>query len=93
MFNRFLMSVFNLKDAPLKFLYSFWGIVMVQGFYNFPLVMVSVSDSWKTLDRSQADSARLLGAGEIKIFFTITFRQIFPSLVSVIVFTIIIIVM
>ena len=82
MFNRFLMSVFNLKDAPLKFLYSFWGIVMVQGFYNFPLVMVSVADSWKTLDSSQADSARLLGAGEIKIFFTITFRQIFPSLVS-----------
>ncbi len=81
-FNRFLISVFNLNDAPLKFLYSFWGIVLVQGFYNFPLVMVTVADSWSTIDSSQAYSARILGAGESKVFFSITLPQIFPSIVS-----------
>ena len=81
-FNRFFMAVFNLSEPPLKFLYSFWGIVLVQGFYNFPLIMVSVADSWKSVDLNQINSARLLGAGEIKIFFSITFHQIFSGLIS-----------
>ncbi len=81
-FNRLLMQIFNLKEAPLRFLYSFWGIVFVQGFYNFPLIMTTLADSWATVDLSQEDSARILGAGESKIFFGITLPQIFPALVS-----------
>lgn len=81
-FNRLLMWIFKLNEAPIKFLYSFWGIIFVQGFYNFPLVMVTVADSWKTVDTAQADSARILGASEIKVFFNITLPQIFPSIIS-----------
>lgn len=84
-FNRILMSLFKLKEPPLTFLYSFWGIVITQGFYNFPLVMKTVSDSWSILNTDEEDSARLLGAGEFKIFRTITFFQIIPSIISAVI--------
>src|SRR5574344_1414709 len=65
--NRILMKLFSLSEPPLTFLYSFWGIVIAQGFYNFPLVMATVSDTWSTIPPAQADSARLLGATEFRV--------------------------
>lgn len=80
--NRFLMSLFKLKNPPLSFLYSFWGIVITQGFYEFPIVMKTVADSWAELNSDEADTARLLGAGEFKVFRTVTLFQLLPSIVS-----------
>lgn len=80
--NRTLVSVFNFGESPLKFLYSFWGLVICQGFYNFPLVMLSVSRQWLSLDTRQQDCARLLGAGEGRIFFGITLNQLLPGIFS-----------
>ena len=81
-YNRFLMNVFALNEAPLQFLYSFFGVVLVQGFYNFPLVMVTVSDRWASLDSSTEDSARILGASRWRIFRTVTLHQLMGSIVS-----------
>lgn len=80
--NRFLMNTFNLAEPPLRFLYSFWGIAITQGFYNFPLIMKTVADAWESLDKNQADSARLLGASSWRVFRTITIFQLLPSIVS-----------
>ncbi len=80
--NRILMSVLHLHEPPVTFLYSFWGIVITQGFYNFPLIMKTVSDSWEHLDNSQTETAKLLGASNWKIFRTITFYQLLPSIIS-----------
>ena len=80
--NRALMGLLGLKEPPLTFLYSFWGIVLTQGFYNFPLVMVTVADSWASLDTSEEDSARLLGAGEFKVFRTVTLFKLLPAVTS-----------
>ncbi len=80
--NRFLIRFFSLKEAPVRFLYSFYGLIICQGFYNFPLVMMTVSREWSRLDKRQADSARLLGAGERKVFFTITLNQLLPAIFS-----------
>ncbi len=80
--NRVLSFVISGNEAPLTFLYSFWGIIIAQGFYNFPLIMASVSEVWRCLNSNQADSARLLGAGERKIFMTVTIFQLVPSIVS-----------
>lgn len=83
--NKVLMFLFKLKEPPVTFLYSFWGIVITQGFYNFPLVMKTVSDTWSILNTDEEDSARLLGAGEFKVFRTITFFQIIPSIISAVI--------
>lgn len=80
--NRILSFLAGRKDNPFSFLYSFQGLIMTQGFYNFPIVMASVADAWSQLDGSQADSARLLGAGEARCFFSITFFQLLPALLS-----------
>lgn len=80
--NKFLMKIFSLQEPPLAFLYSFWGIVIAQGFYNFPLIMSTVADSWSSLPLEQAENARLLGASEGRVFRTITFYQILPSIIS-----------
>ena len=72
----------DVQNAPLSFLYSFWGIVIVQGFYNFPLVMRLCSDVWQRLRPDEADAARLLGASEWQVFRTVTLYQLAPAIAS-----------
>ena len=81
-YNKSLIFLFKLEESPLRFLYSFWGIAVAQGFYNFPLIMKTVSDTWQKLPQDQAHSARLLGANERRIFCTVTVHQLLPSIVS-----------
>lgn len=80
--NRFLMLVFDLKEPPLKFLYSFFGLIIAQGCYNFPLIMKQVGDSWRQLPKQQQECARLLGSSEFRIFRTVTLPQLIPSIAS-----------
>ena len=80
--NKFFTAVFRLADAPFSFLYSFRGIVITQGFYNFPLIMMTVADAWRSLDASQAESAQLLGASRWRTFRTVTACQLLPALIS-----------
>ena len=71
------------SQKPLfTFLYSFSGIILAQGFYNFPIVMITVHDSWIRLPQGQAECARLLGASESRIFRTVTIFQLLPAIVS-----------
>lgn len=80
--NHFLMFVFGLKEPPVKILYSFAGLIIAHGFYNFPIIMKTVSDAWERLPSESAESARLLGAGEGRIFRTVTIYQLIPSIAS-----------
>lgn len=59
-----------------SFLYSAAGIIIAQGFYNFPLITKIVNDAWLLLPQEQQNAARLLGAGEKKVFWTITIKQL-----------------
>jgi len=80
--NQFLMFAFGFKEPPVRILYSFFGLIVAHGFYNFPLIMKNVADSWERLPAEQAESARLLGAGEGRIFRTVTIFQLIPSIAS-----------
>lgn len=80
--NKFFMFLFGLEEPPVKILYSFAGLIIAHGFYNFPLIMKTVADSWNKLPCEQAESARLLGAGEGRIFRTVTIYQLLPSIAS-----------
>jgi len=68
--------------SKTRLLYSQWGIMIAQGFYNFPLVMSIVSRFWENLPVENENAARLLGAGEGRIFFKITFPALLPGLAS-----------
>ena len=78
--NSLLTKIFHIN--PVTFLYSFLGIVLVQGFYNFPIIMKNVCESWQKIPKDLSDSARLLGASEKRIFFTVTLNQLIPSICS-----------
>jgi len=80
--NKILKSIFSLNESPIKFLYSFVGLIIAQGFYNFPIIMKTVSDTWENIPNDKAEAARLLGASESRIFRTITIYQILPSIIS-----------
>lgn len=80
--NQLLMFVFGLKKPPVRILYSFYGLIIAHGFYNFPLIMKNVSDAWARIPSEPAESARLLGAGESRIFRTVTLYQLLPSIAS-----------
>ena len=71
--NGYINKIFG---TDFSFLYSATGIVIAQGFYNFPFVMGIINDSWTALPREQANAARLLGASEKRVFFTVTLKQL-----------------
>lgn len=80
--NRLLMRLLSLDEPPLTFLYSAAGLVLAQGFYNFPIAMKTVGDLWARLPKAQGDAAALLGAGRWRIFRTVTLFQLAPAIVS-----------
>ena len=80
--NRWCMALWNLEEPPIEFLYSLWGIVLAQGFYNFPLVMKTCHDAWRQLSVREYNAACLLGASPFRIFRTITVVQLLPAIAS-----------
>lgn len=78
--NAVLMEIFGFETPPSTFLYSFAGIVLTHGFYNFPLVLRMVGDAWSMTPESHEEAASLLGASKFRVFLTVTLPSIAPSL-------------
>ncbi|MCX7026981.1 MAG: iron ABC transporter permease [Spirochaetes bacterium] len=64
------------------FLYSFWGLVFVHAFYNFPIVIQNLGSLWARMPRSREEAARTLGAGKIRAFAAGTLPFLLPSLLQ-----------
>ena len=47
--------------------------------------MATVGNAWNALTTEQEDSAKLLGATDIRVFFTITLFKLLPSIISAII--------
>lgn len=80
--NGLATAVLGTNEPVFTFLYSSVGIVLAQGFYNFPLVMKTCSDSWSQLPTNQRDAALLLGASPFRVFRTITLVQLLPAIAT-----------
>lgn len=81
-YNKLLFHLTGNRDFSIQFLYSFIGIILCQGFYNFPLVMISVARSWETISPTQAQSAQMLGASKWKVFKDITIHQLMGGILA-----------
>ncbi len=73
-----LNYLFNIKMN--SFLYSIFGIIIAQGFYNFPIAMRIITESWQKVPQNEKDCAKLLGASPWFIFRSIIIPHIFPSI-------------
>ncbi len=80
--NRGLMAAFGLGEPPLTFLYSFWGLVLVHGFYNFPIVLQGVAATWEGLPRDREEAARTLGAGPFRAFLRGSLPSLLPAILQ-----------
>ncbi len=76
--NRFL-SLYNLK---LRVLYSFKAILLAHVFYNFPIAMRMITQSWQNIDKNVINSARVLGANKFTVFRKIVFPSLLPAIVN-----------
>lgn len=80
--NTLLMKLFGLEEPPLHILYSFKAILLAHAFLNFPIALSLITERWSGLSDSQEKAARLLGGGEIRVFFTVTLPRILPAVIS-----------
>ena len=71
--NGYINKIFH---TDFSFLYTSTGVIIAQGFYNFPFIMGVINDGWTSLPEEQGNAARLLGASEARVFFTVTLKQI-----------------
>jgi iron(III) transport system permease protein len=89
LFNRFLMWLFGLENAPFNIL-SMPGMVWALSSHLYPWAFLLTSGAFATMDRSLEDAARMSGASQFKTFRKITVPLVAPSIAAafMLVFTI-----
>jgi iron(III) transport system permease protein len=58
---------------------GFLGIVLMQVLHLYPVLYLNLAAAWANLDPTLEDAARSLGAGEWRVFRTITFPLLLPG--------------
>jgi iron(III) transport system permease protein len=89
LFNRFLMWLLGLENAPFNIL-SMPGMIWALSTHLYPWAFLLTAGAFATMDRSLEDAARMSGASEFKAFRKITVPLVAPSIAAafILVFTI-----
>lgn len=68
-------------DEPIDWLSAggLGGVVIMQVLHLYPILYLNLAAAWANLDPALEDAARNLGAGEMRIFRTITFPLLLPG--------------
>ena len=77
--NRWLMSLFHLKQAPFN-INSLWGIIFVECSYYFPFVFMQVVSALERMDPTLEESARIAGAKQSQVIWKITLPLVKPAI-------------
>ncbi|MFL5244839.1 MAG: ABC transporter permease [Gemmataceae bacterium] len=66
---------------PIDFLGKggFFGVVLMQVMHLYPILYLNLAAAWSNIDPTLEDAARNLGAGEGRVFRTITFPLLLPG--------------
>lgn len=79
--NRWLMSVFNLANAPFN-INSVAGIIVIEVVYYFPFVYMQVVSALERMDPTLEESARIAGAKQLYVIRRITLPLTIPAISS-----------
>jgi len=77
----------GLKAGPLRLLYSYPAVVTGMIYALLPFMIYSVYASAEKMDRSLVEAARVLGAGRLRAFLTVTLPLTMPGLFSGVILT------
>lgn len=58
---------------------GFAGVVLMQVLHLYPILYLSLAAAWANIDPTLEDAARNLGAGEYRVFRTVTFPLLLPG--------------
>ncbi len=77
--NRFL-SLFGIPS--LNFIYGLRGILIAHVIFNFPLAARLIGSALAQAHPGSEEAAALLGAGKVRVFFTIILPEALPGILS-----------
>jgi len=78
-----LFDRFGLADGDgLNLRHTVWAILAAHVFFNYAVVLRTVSAHWSALDARVEDQARVLGASRLRVFQTVTLPRLAPALAA-----------
>ena len=72
----------GLIEAPLKLLYTRFGLILALVNVQLPLMVLPLINTLQRLDPNLEDASSVLGAGEWRTFFKVTFPLSLPGIVA-----------
>ena len=80
--NGLFFNLFQKVGIEIPSIYGWKGIVLVYTLQFFPYIFLMVSVAINAIDRSLEEAATNLGAGRLRVFFTVTIPMITPAILS-----------
>ena len=78
-----LFDRFGLSDGDgLRLRHTAWAILIAHVFFNYAVVVRVVGAHWAGLDTRMEDQARVLGAGWLRVFSSVTLPRLAPSVTA-----------
>lgn len=79
--NTSLMAVLGLRDPPFD-VFSLGGMIWVEGLHLSPLVFLTMSAAFKSMDPTLEESSLMSGAGTLATLRRVTLRLLLPATAS-----------
>jgi len=80
--NGLFAKIFHGIGLEMPSIYGWKGIVLVFTLQFFPFIFLMVSSALNTIDRSLEEASTNLGAGKLRVFFTVTLPVVTPAILS-----------
>ncbi len=80
--NQFLMSIFNLRHAPLD-IQSYWGVVFLSLMTTAAMFYMYMAPAFRNMDASLEESSRVSGASSMTTLFRVTVPLLLPSILGI----------
>ena len=80
--NTSLMGLFGLEGPPIRIANTLTIVLMAHAFFNYAVVVRIVSALWANLAPHLEETAKVLGAGRLRIFGHVTLPLLIPAITS-----------
>lgn len=80
--NMILMRLFHAETPVIRMDQTVWFFLLAHVFYNYTVILRIVGGFWARLPKNLPESARMLGASDTKVFFSITLPLLRPAILA-----------